>query len=100
MEIEIPAIPAGILTLITFFSPYAVALVNHPKWSSGSKRLVSIAVSLALTLVVMLFYYIITQDVLPSWPVFILLALVVNQASFTVLWKSVKGVEGKHGVHK
>ena len=32
MSIDLPAIPAGILTLLAFFAPYAIAIINHPSW--------------------------------------------------------------------
>ena len=57
MEVQIPLIPAGVLTLLAFFSPFAIALINHPKWPTGSKRLVAIVVSIVLALVVLVLYF-------------------------------------------
>lgn len=100
MDIQIPIAPLGIMTLLAFFAPYGVAVINHPGWKAGSKRLVSIITSIALALVVTILYYWMTGEPLPSWPVLILLSFVVSQASFTLLWKSVKKVEGKRGITK
>ncbi|QYM76928.1 hypothetical protein [Leucobacter luti] len=97
MEIQIPAIPVGVLTLLSFFAPYAIALINHPGWKAGSKRLVAIAVSFMLTVAVLALYYLQTGDTIPQWPVLLLLALVVSQAAYTLLWPSAKNVEGRHG---
>lgn len=100
MDIEIPVVPVGILTLLAFFSPYGVAIINHPRWKASSKRLVSIVVSVVLAAAVTLYYYWDTGDALPGWPALIVLAFVISQAAFTILWKSVKKVEAKHGVTK
>lgn len=98
MSIEIPAIPLGVLTLLSFFAPYAIALINHPGWKSGSKRLVSIFVSIVLAVVVLALYYLLTGDTLLGWPWMILLTIVVVQAAFALLRKSVTQVEGKYGI--
>lgn len=100
MEIAIPLIPAGVATLLGFFSPYLVALINHPSWPAGSKRLVAIVASIVLAGIVIVGYYLMTGDVVPQWPVLILLVLVVQQAAFTTLWSSAKDVEGNHGITK
>ena len=100
MAIELPVLPVGILTLLSFFAPYGIALINLPTWSSGSKRLVAIAFSVVLTIIVMLMYYLISGDTIPDWSVMILLGLTVSQAAFTTLWNSAKNIEGKHGVTK
>ena len=99
MEITLPAIPAGILTLLSFFAPYAIALLNHPGWPAGSKRLVAIAFSTVLAGVVIALYYLLTGDLMPQWPVMILLALIVVQAAYTQLYRSATNVEGRHGTN-
>ncbi|MEJ6490761.1 hypothetical protein PQI23_13625 [Leucobacter sp. USCH14] len=100
MEIQIPAIPAGVLTLLAFFSPFAIALINHPTWPSGSKRIVSIVVSVVLAAIVLVLYFVMTGDVVPHWPVFVLLAIVVQQAAYALILKtSAKNIEGKYGAH-
>lgn len=98
MDVIIPAIPAGVLTLLSFFSPYAIALINHPSWKAGSKRLVAVAVSIALTLLVLVFYYAMTGDLVPSWPIMVLLALAIGQAAYTLLKSSATRVEARYGV--
>lgn len=97
VEIMIPAIPAGVLTLLSFFSPYAIALINHPGWKPGSKRLIAILVSVVLTVIVLGLYYFQTGDIVPQWPALLFLGLVVSQAAYTLLWPSAKNVEGRHG---
>lgn len=100
MEITIPAIPAGVLTLLAFFSPLAVAVINHPRWPAGSKRLAAIVVSIALTALVLVVYYLITGDLVPYWPVMLLLAIVVQQAAYALIMKSPSNtVEGRYGAH-
>ena len=98
MTIDLPAIPAGILTLLAFFAPYAIAIINHPAWAPKWKRLVAIIVSIVLALVVMVLYYLITGDTIPQWPVLLLLAIVVTQAAYALLLKpSAKSVETQLG---
>ncbi|MBU3995546.1 MAG: hypothetical protein KKF42_07205 [Actinobacteria bacterium] len=98
MNIDLPAIPAGILILLAFFAPYAIAIINHPSWDPKWKRLVAIVVSIVLALVVMVLYYLMTGDLIPQWPVLLLLAIVVTQAAYALVLKpSAKSVEAKHG---
>lgn len=100
MEIQIPVIPAGVLTLLAFFSPFAIALINHPSWPAGSKRLVAIFVSIVLALLVLVLYFLMTGDLIPQWPVLILLAIVVQQAAYALVLKTgAKTVEGRYGAH-
>lgn len=87
------------LTLLAFFAPFAIAIINHPGWKAGSKRIVAIVVSIVLGLVVLGFYYLLTGDTPPGWPWLILLAIVVVQASYAVLRKKLVDVEGRHGIH-
>lgn len=98
MEINLPVIPTGILTLLSFFAPYAVALINSPKWKPGSKRLVAVTVSIVLALAVLVLYYVMTGDLVPDWPILIVLAITVCQAAYTLLYKPVSDVEAKHGI--
>lgn len=89
MNIELPMIPAGVLVLLGFFAPYAIALVNQPSWTPTSKKLISIAVSIALALVSLVFYYFITGDELvwENWPMLVILFILVSQASYTLVTK-------------
>lgn len=97
MEIEIPSVPLGVLTLLAFFSPYASAILNGLLsfvTNAFARRAVSIVLALALTAVVLLFYYNITGDVIESWWLFALLSIAVAQASYSLLLKqSSKKVE-------
>lgn len=88
MNIELPAIPAGVLILLGFFAPYAIALINRPEWPAKIKKLVTVGVAVLLTGVVMLFYYAMTGEPLPSWPVAIILTLSVASASYALVTKS------------
>lgn len=88
MDITIPTIPAGVLVLLGLIAPYAQALIQRPAWSPAVKKWISIALALVLALVVLLFYYVYTGDVVPAWPVLALLTLVVAQASYALVTKS------------
>src|SRR5690606_9868915 len=100
MSIELPAIPAGMLTLLAFFAPYAIALINHPGWKAGSKRLVSIVVSIVVAAVVLALDYLLTGDPIPNWPILLLLSITVTQAAYALVLKSsANNVEGKYGAH-
>lgn len=88
MEIQIPVLPIGIITLLGFLSPLAIALANQPWWPSRQKKAVSIVIALLLAAIALILYYLISGDAVPSWPVLILLALVVSQASYTLVLKT------------
>lgn len=88
MNIELPSIPAGVLVLLGLLAPYVQALIQRPEWSAAVKKWVAVAVAVVLTAVVLAFYYVYTGDVVPAWPVLVLLALVVAQASYTLVTKS------------
>lgn len=87
MDITLPAIPAGALVLMAFFAPYAQALIQKPAWPSSWKKWITVAVSIVLTVVVLLFYYLVTGDTIPAWPVFVLLAITVASASYALVTK-------------
>lgn len=82
MPFDIPEVPAGIVTLISFFLPYVQAILQRPGWSTTQKRVLSVVLSLVVTAVAMLVYYFGTGDVLPAWPIFILIALGAAQLSY------------------
>jgi len=88
MNIELPTIPAGVLVLLALLAPYMQALIQSPSWSPAVKKAVAIAVSFVLTGVVLAFYYVYTGDSVPAWPVLVLLAIVVAQASYAMVTKS------------
>jgi glucan phosphoethanolaminetransferase (alkaline phosphatase superfamily) len=98
MEITLPVIPSGLTVLLAFFAPYAIAVLNHPAWAPKYKRLVALAVTVALAGVSMLFYYMLTGYVFPNPFEFILLFLVISQAAYALLLKpSAKAIEESVG---
>ncbi len=97
MDITIPAIPAGMLTLLAFFAPFAIAIINSPVWPPVRKRVVAIIVSVLLAGIVIALYYLMTGDLLPSWPAFLLLAIVVVQAAYTVVYRQATELERTRG---
>jgi len=97
MEITLPVIPAGILTLLNAFAPYLVAIVNDPRWPAHRKRLVAVIVSVVLTALVLVVYYWYTGDLVPDPIPLLLLSFVVLQAAYTMLWRSAKHVEVNRG---
>ena len=97
MDIAIPAAPAGILTLLAFFSPYAIGALNgvlpfvQKPWQ---KKVVSIVFALALAIIVVLFYVNITGEPIGNIWVFLLLAVVIVSASYALITKgTAKAVE-------
>lgn len=96
---ELPAIPAGVVLILGVFSPFATALVNHPTWSTGAKRVVSILVPLLLGLASLSLYYAATGDPVPSWPLLVLLTVLVSQTAYGLVFKSAaKSVEASSGI--
>lgn len=87
MNIELPTIPAGVLVLLALAAPYVQALIQRPKWSPTVKKILGVVIPIVLTAVVLAFYYVYTGDAVPSWPVLVLLAIVVSQASYTLITK-------------
>jgi hypothetical protein len=86
------------MVLLAFFSPYAVAVVNHPRWEPKYKRLVSLIVTVLLAGVSMLFYYMQTGYVFPDPVQFILLFLIIGQAAYALILKpSAKALEASVG---
>lgn len=90
MNIVLPEIPAGALVLLAFFAPYLVSLLNGVLpfvTKAWHKKLVTIVVSVFLAVVVLAFYYWLSGDVLPSWPAFVILSLLVTSASYALVTK-------------
>lgn len=91
MDIAIPAAPAGILTLLAFFSPYAIGALNgvlpfvQKPWQ---KKVVSIIFAIVLAAVVVVFYQNITGQPIGNIWVFLLLAVVLVSASYALITKS------------
>ncbi|PRB08626.1 hypothetical protein CQ047_12155 [Microbacterium sp. MYb72] len=91
MDITLPSIPAGVLVLLGLIAPYAIAALNGalPFVRTPSQRkAVAIVVAIVLAVVVLAFYFAYTGDVIPEWPVLVLLAIVVVQASYALIAKS------------
>jgi Na+/melibiose symporter-like transporter len=89
VEISIPAIPIGVVTLLSFFIPLLIPLVTNPAWTKSQRKVVAIAVSILVAATSLIGYYLITHETLPSWPLLVLLAIVVAQASYTLVLKGV-----------
>ena len=99
MEIELPAIPAGVLTLIGALAPLLIALANNPRWSRVSKTAMSLGISLAIAIISLGGYYLLTGDAIPSWPWLVLLFLVVVQFAYAIVWKGIASqIEKQYGV--
>lgn len=91
MNLEIPTAPAGMLVLLSFLAPYAIAALNGALpfvTKPWQRKAVTIAVAILLTAVVFVFYYAMTGDALPNWPVLALLSLVVITASYALVTKT------------
>lgn len=88
MNIELPTIPAGVLVLLAVAAPYVQALIQRPSWPSKWKKAIAVALALVLTGMVLVFYYVYTGDTVPAWPALALLAIVVAQASYSLVTKN------------
>ena len=98
MNIELPSIPAGVMVLLGSFAPFAIALVNAPKWSPSWKRFMSVVVSIALAVIALGGYYVLTGDVPPEWPWLVLLFILVAQTAYALVWKNAASkLEENHG---
>lgn len=87
MDITLPTIPAGVLVLLALAAPYLQAIIQRPTWSPTAKRILAVVLAVVLAGVVLAFYYVYTGDTIPDWPVLVLLAIVVAQASYALLIK-------------
>lgn len=90
MDITLPEIPTAILALLAFFSPYAVAALNGAMSfvkTPAAKRIVTVVVSVLLAAVVIVFYFAMTGEVLPEWPAFVLLSIMISAASYALITK-------------
>jgi len=91
---ELPVAPALALTIVNLLAPYATALLNRPAWSANSKRLIAVAVSLALSAVSLAIYYGISGEPVPSLPVLFVLGILVSQTAYALIEKpSAKALE-------
>lgn len=85
--LDIPTVPAAIITLLGLFAPYAVAVVTRPEWSPLWKKLISIVVALALAAIALVIYFAATGTAIPEWWNLLLLSVVVTQASYALVTK-------------
>lgn len=88
MDIAIPVAPLGVLTLLGFFAPYAIAALNGALpfvKTAWQKKVVSVTVALVLAAVVVVFYYAITKEPITDWWLFALLAIVIVNASYALV---------------
>lgn len=57
-------------------------------WDLIVKKVAAVVVAIVLTAIVLAFYYVYTGDTVPAWPVLVLLAVVVAQASYAMVTKT------------
>lgn len=88
MDIAIPMPAAGILTLLAFFSPYAVSALNgvlpfvKEAWQ---KKAVSVLFAILLAAIVVVFYQHLTGEPIGDLWAFGLLSIVIVQASYALI---------------
>lgn len=88
MNIEIPAVPVGVLTLLAFFAPYAIALINRPEWPVAARKWVAVGVAVVLAAVVLAIYFAATGEIPTTWWAFLLISVVVVSASYALVTKA------------
>lgn len=54
------------LVLLALAAPHVQALIQRPTWSAAVEKVVAVAVAIALTAVVLLFYYVYTGDTISA----------------------------------
>lgn len=99
MDIAIPAAPAGILTLLAFFAPYAIGALNgilpfvKTAWQ---RKIVSVLFAVVLAAVVIVVYQNLTGQPIGNIWVFLLLAIVIVNASYALITRgTAKALERK-----
>lgn len=91
MNITIPALPLGIVTLLAFFGPYAVGALNGvlpfvtKPWQ---KKLVSIVVSVLLAAAVIVIFAFSGGELPTTWPALVIWSVVVLAASYAFVLRS------------
>lgn len=92
--LEIPTLPAAVLLLLGFFSPYGVSILNAvlPFIKTPLQRkAVAVVVSVIVAVAALFGYFAVTGMLLPQnlaeWFGFALLVLVVQQASYGLVTK-------------
>jgi hypothetical protein len=84
---EIPAVPLGLVVVLTFLSPLAIAVVNQEFWAPRYKKVVSVAAAALLAAMAIAIYYALTKEPLPDWPILVLIGVAVSQLSYTLVLK-------------
>lgn len=82
---ELPEAPAGVIALVSLFTPYLVAIVNGPRLSPTQKRVVSVAGSLVVSGVSLALYYAMTGEAVPHIAPLLILGLLVSQSVYALL---------------
>lgn len=85
MELQIPTVPIIIITLLGIFSPYAIAVINQPRWTPAQRKVVSVVVSLLISALALVIYFAATGEPLPQWWTLLLLGLFVAQTSYSLV---------------
>lgn len=85
--LDIPTVPAVIVTLLGIFAPYAIAVVNRPEWSVNARKVVAVLASLVIAALALVIYFAATGEPIPQWWVLLLLGLFVTQASYALVTK-------------
>lgn len=91
MDITLPTIPAACSCCSPSSRRICRRSSSAPRAPVAEARPRSRA-RLVLTAVVLVFYYAYTGDVIPAWPVLVLLAIVVAQASYAMLTRNTAAV--------
>ncbi|WEK60493.1 MAG: hypothetical protein P0Y60_14425 [Candidatus Microbacterium colombiense] len=90
MNIELPAVPAGIVVLLGFFAPYAIAALNGALAfvkKTWQKKAVTVIVAVLLAVIVIVFYQNITGEPVGNLWVFALLSLGIVSLSYALVTK-------------
>ena len=85
--LDIPTVPAVIVTILGILAPYAIAIVNRPEWPAGAKKVVAVVVSVLIAGLALVIYFAATGAPLPQWWVLLFLGLFVTQASYALVTK-------------
>lgn len=85
--IDLPEIPALALTVVNLLAPYLVAIVNHPRWSPNSKRILAVMVSVLLSVVALLVVQVASGEPVESWVTLVILGILVSQTSYALVTK-------------
>ncbi len=95
LVLVIPVAPLAVTTILGFLAPYVVAVLNAVLpfvTKDWQRKVLSVVVSILLGVAGLVAYYLLTSDPLPAtcaeWVGFAFLAIVVCQASYNLVTKS------------